>query len=174
MNKAVMRFGGFLLEHNPKTLKIKRKKSLEKQCVPNGESRAVSIKNSDIVITGTAELYGDSCFEDYARLLSLKFQNKPQLLAVPGAGVFNAVLTELSFIAEPKRSVISVEFRFDTVCGTLDCTAVSKTKYTLAENGECLWDIAYRCDVPIEKLVELNPQISGVFDLMQGDEIRLW
>ena len=29
MNNAVMRFGGFLLDHNPKTLKVKRKKELE-------------------------------------------------------------------------------------------------------------------------------------------------
>jgi len=173
MNKAVMRFGGFLLDHNPKTLKVKRKKSLVKQSLNNGESRAAAVKDSDVIITGTAELYGDSCFEEYAQLLSLKFQNKVQILAIPGVGAFSAVLTELILLAEPKHGVISLEFRFDTVCGTSDCTPISKAKTTTVQHGESLWDIAYRCGVQIEKLAELNPIISDVFDLSEGDELIL-
>lgn len=173
MNKAVMRFGGFLLDHNPKTLKVKQKKTLEKQKTSIGESRAVSVKNSDAVIMGTAELYGENRFKDYAELLYLKFQNKPQILAVPGVGAFTAVLTELSFLAEPKCGVISIEFRFDTVCAETDCTEISKEKSTKVRSNECLWDISYRCGVPIEQLVKLNPKISCVFDLNEGDEIIL-
>ena len=173
MNKAVMRFGGFLLDHNPKTLKVKRKKELERQSLKSGESRAVSVRDSDIVVTGTAELYGDSCFEQYARLMNLKFQNKVQILAIPGLGSFSAVLTELNLIAEPKYGVISLEFRFDSVCGSFDCTPISKERSASVRHGESLWDIAYRCGVPIENIVSLNPKISDIFDLSEGDEIIL-
>lgn len=173
MQLAIMRFGGMNLPHNPKTLKIAKSKKISSINLLGGESKVSGISDGISKISGIGELYGEDCFMQYERLLRLHFQNKAEVLAIPEVGAFKAVLSDITLLAEPKNNVISLSFEFQAVNDDSKGEKISENKYCTALKNESLWDISYRCNTTIEKLIELNPQIRNIMELSVGEEVRI-
>ena len=43
----------------------------------------------------------------------------------------------------------------------------------IALEDESLWDIGYKYDISVEKLLELNPEIKHPFDVSEGMEVSI-
>lgn len=172
MSYSLMRFGGITLRHNPKELAVKHTKALREH-TPIGSAPVLeSVSEQSCIIGGKGELYGERCFEMYEKLLRVRFLNKAQVLSIPDMGVYSAVLTKISAKAETHDRLIAVEFEFRTV-SMRSAENVTEEEYTLCLEGETLWDIAYRCGVPAEKLAALNTDIRNILSIEEGKKVRI-
>ncbi len=169
-----LRFSGVEMSHNPKTLKITRSKKVESVGLVGGKNRLRSISDNISKISGTGEIYGLNCFSVYEELMRLCFTNRAGVLSVPKLGTFRAVLEDISVLAEPRENFLSVAFVFRMVSGTDDPKKIMPEQFVEPIGGESLWDISYRYNVPIEKLVLLNPQIRRLFNLNGCGKVRLY
>lgn len=172
MELAVIRFAGHDLPHNPKTLKVERSKSVGSVSLLGGKNIMNSVTEKASKISGTGELYGENCFKQYNELSKIHFLNKSAVLAVPNVGVFNAVLSDLKLLAEPKNNVISISFEFTCINGE-EASKISPTEFHTVLKDESLWDISYRYNIPIENLIELNPWLRNLWNIEIGKEVRL-
>lgn len=173
MELAVMRFAGRNLPHNPKTLKAERSRGISSVSILGGKNVMKRIEEKTSKISGTGELYGKDCFEQYNELARLHFLNKADVLSVPGIGSFKAVLSDLQLLAEPKNGVISISFEFTRVDDSDAAQPISPLECHKAASGESLWDISYKYNIPIESLLALNPWIRNPWEIEVGKEVRL-
>ncbi len=173
MELAVMRFGGTSFHHNPKTLAVQYEKQLAANSLVSGKTILQRTTENPVSISGTGELYGTSCFEQWNTLLSLYAGHARGVLTVPEVGAFVAVLSQLKLSAQPVEDVLTFSFTFTVTDNPNEAATVSTEEYTVAETGETLWDIAYRTDVPIDNLVTLNPWVKSVREVDEGARVRI-
>ena len=123
-----------------------------------------------MIISGTGELYGTDCLEQFDRLLSLFRQGGQGVLAIPKITPVYAVFESLKIKGEPKPDVLEYSFVFREV---MEKKQKDKTEVYTAEEGECLWDISYKFEVPIDTLVRLNPSIKRPDISLDGRVVKL-
>ncbi len=169
---SLLRFSGVTVRHNPKELIIIKNKSINEYTGADSSVRIRSISEKPAVIKGVGELYGDDCFERYSHLMRMQMKNSPQKLCIPEMGVFTAVLTKLSAKAGVHEKLIVIEFEFRTAEGRTS-KQITSEPVTLCRQGETLWDISYRCDVPIDTLASLNTDIRNILVIPEGKRVRL-
>ena len=171
---VLLRFGGITMRHNPKTLKISRKKKISSVGLVGGLNKLDNVRDDVSKISGTAELYGDDCFVTYDKLLRMCFKNQAAVLAVPGLGAFEAAPEEIGVLAESRDKFLSVSFVFRAVGEGREAAKITSEQFIKPGRRDNLWDISYRYSVPIERLVELNPDIRKIMSLDVNKEVRLY
>ena len=173
MNDAVIRFAGIRLSHNPKTLKIQRRKKLRSERLLSGEGALETVAEEPSVISGTAELFGEECFRDFEKLSRLCKSCSFSPLSIPYFGAFRAVLSDLTLTAEPRYDHISVGFTF-RIAQDPPGDESFLPQYCRANSGDSFWDISYRFNVPVEELIELNKGIRDIMCLEDQERVRLF
>lgn len=172
MKNVPMRFDGFCFTHNPAKLKIEDTDNIVAILSPFDVPDSLRLGRRLRVIRGEGELYSADCIEQYNTLYTLYAQGHRGLLSLPHMAPMTAYLKELGLIAEPREDVLTFSFSFIEAKG--DSTPVSACDhYTVTEQGESLWDIAYRFHKGIDTLVELNPQIRYIDALNAGERVKL-
>lgn len=172
MKNVPMRFCGYTLHHNPATLKIENIGNIRELDSPCCEPQTEHLGNRLRHISGEGELYGAECIKQYRELCGLFDKGKAGLLSLPHMPALYAYLSELRLIAEPREDVLTFRFAFiESQPPAKDESSIGV--YTTQTEGESLWDIGYRFDVPIDVLVTLNPQIMYIDDLDEGERVRL-
>ena len=87
-----------------------------------------------------------------------------------GAELARQILEELKLTGYPAPDVLRYRFVFREV---MEKTAErAQTVYKAAE-GETLWDVSYRFDVVIDRLVALNPWVKRPDEPLGGREVAL-
>ena len=76
----------------------------------------------------------------------------------------------LKIKGEPKPDVLEYSFVFREV---MEKKQQDKTEVYTAEEGECLWDISYKFEVPIDTLVRLNPSVKRPDISLDGRVVKL-
>ncbi len=166
-----MRFAGVYLSHNPRELKIERRKNVSARDYTL-DSRTFLISDDVSSVLGKGELFGENCMSDLAVLQTLRKDNKISILAMPNFGAHPAVLTKLLVIAGKKTDRVEVEFGFRlTDAKKHPEITFEDTYYALA--GESLWEVSEYYGADINELVRLNPQIPDIRDLRAGEEVKL-
>ncbi len=173
MKLPVMRFAGTAFHHNPKTLTMEYKKQLAASSLISGRTVLQRTTDTPTVISGTGELYGSSCFEQWNTLLSRYAAQTRGVLTIPEAGAYIAVLSQLKLIAQPAENLLTFSFTFTVMDNPHEAQPVSTEEYTTAESDESLWDIAYRTEVPIDELTALNPWVKSVWSIDEGAQVRI-
>lgn len=79
------------------------------------------------------------------------------MLSVPNLPSIYAVFEKLEIKGEPKPNVLEYSFVFREVMEKKQKTVIT---YFDCENGQTLWDIAYKTGVKIDELVRLNPDVK--------------
>ena len=172
MNNAVMRFDGIHLSHNPKALRVQRRQTVRSErLLSGGAAETVSIEPE--IISGTAELFGESCLSDYEKLEQLCRSGRAAALSAPFLGAFSAVLTEITLAAEPREDYIAVSFTFKATANGSH-QEPKHGPYCYPDFGETYWDIADRFGTTVEELVALNPQIRSITFLTGRERVRLY
>ena len=83
MKLVPMRFKGVQWHHNPKELVFECDKAVKELNSPNGTSYIQNMGRKNMLISGTGELYGADCLEQFDRLLSLFREGGQGVLAIP-------------------------------------------------------------------------------------------
>lgn len=171
MKLVPMRFDKFDWQHNPKSLKVSCEKTTVVLTVPYTDDVLQQFGEKPIRISGVGELFGDDCLTQYNTLYELFSSSAEGVLCIPGLKPMYAYLDKLNMSADNTPSVITYSFEF--VCTQKSPKCEYHSQYIEPENGESLWDIAYRCSADIDKLLMLNPDVSNVFDLDGIKGIRI-
>lgn len=172
MKNVPMRFAGHIFRHNPSKLRIEDKANVVRLVPPFTPPDSRMLSRGLRVVSGEGELYGADCLEQYRGLLSLYERGERGILSLPKLPPMRAYLSSLSLLAENREDVLSFSFTF-TEAMNESCAVTSDSIYTVAEDGESLWDIAYDHGTDIDMLVMLNPQIRDISDLDAGEKVRL-
>ncbi len=169
MKQAPMRFKGFEWRHNPREISLECEKNTGELNFPYNGSSLSETGRKCLVIRGKGELFGEDCLEQLDSLVELFRDSGEGLLTLPGMKPFYAVFENISVTGSPKPDVLSYSFVFRESPKKSKATGLTHC----VTSGENLWDISYRFDVPIDRLVELNPQIKRPDIVDDGSVIRL-
>ena len=171
MEISPMRFKSHTWNYNPEKIKILSQKEVVESIVPLDDNITESLGRNARVVTGEGCVFGENCFEEYYSIWCVFRDNTPGVLSIPEFAVMNAYFTSLSVIGEATDNLIRYSFTFTEV---MDTTREKSPKTVhIASDGESLWDIAYKYDITVEKLLELNPELKHPFDVTEGLEVSI-
>lgn len=171
MTPANMRYKGYVWSHNPKTLKITTMQNLSEQSVMQGRARIQDFGLKSRVITGSGNLYGEDCLEQYGELIKLHNQGGSGILSLPDTPPFYAYFKSVELACDPTPKLITYNFEFvEDLWGKKENPG---SFYHTVGDGETLWDISYMYSVPVETLVDLNPQIMRLDELPVESRVKI-
>ena len=170
MKLAPMRFKGVEWHHNPREITFSCEKEINELHAPYGRSYVQNTGRRNMLIKGEGELFGDDCMEQFERLYALFQEGGSGVLAIPKLGAVYAVFEELKLKGVPKPDGLTYSFTFREVMERVP--AEVQTAYTAAQ-GETLWDVSYRFDIVIDRLVALNPWVRRPDEDVGGREVAL-
>lgn len=172
MKNAPMRFCGLTFGHNPEKLVIEAYSNVFELMPPCCEPDSVYLGERRAVIKGEGELYGADCMEQFAALEAFHRSHAVGKLTLPHRKPIYACLKELELIAAPVDDVIRYRFVF-TQAKSPRRASDSAEYCSVGSSGGSLWDIAYRYNTSVERLVELNPDISLIDSIAAGVRVRI-
>ena len=170
MKLIPMRFKGVTWRHNPRELTFESEKQINELHAPYAGCTVQDTGRRGMTVKGEGELFGDDCMEQFERLYALFQEGGSGVLAIPKLGAVYAVFEELKLKGVPKPDVLTYSFTFREVMERVP--AEVQTAYTAAQ-GETLWDVSYRFDIVIDRLVALNPWVRRPDEDVGGREVAL-
>lgn len=166
--KGNMSFKGFAFDVNPSFIEIRHRRIISEKVLLNGKSRVNSGALCPVEITGRGCFYGDNAPEKLAVLEVLHKKGGAGRLCLPQGSAYRVYFKELSFSFNSDKNRYEYSFAF------VECTNSKKSSfdfsYTLADDGENLFQIAGRCNVPVERLMALN-DFATPFSVNSGDRV---
>lgn len=173
MIQASMRFCGYTLRHNPKSIEVTDKRNLSELETPYGGSLLQDMGNGLKTVTGIGEFFGNGCMRQYKELQLLLRSGKSGLLSLPGYEPFFARFALLELTQPPAEDFISYRFVFLEESNAVPERYSDGAKLHTVEEDETLWDIAFRYDVPVETLLKENQHIRRPDCLKTGEKVSL-
>lgn len=173
MKHAPMRFCGYTLHHNPKSIEITDKRNLAELKIPYEGSLIQDMGNGLKAVMGNGEFFGPNCMSQYKMLLVLLQEGRCGLLSLSGYGPIFARLASLKLSQPPAEDFLSYRFVFIEERKEAPANFAEGEKYHTAEETETLWDIAFRYNTAVEALLNLNLQIRRPDCLKAGERVRL-
>lgn len=168
---STMRYKGYKWQHNPSSIIITTKEEIKEQMVLQSKSFVRDLGAKARVVKGSGQLVGKDCIAQYGQLLKLQSKGGSGVLSLPDTLPFYAFFKSIELACDPTPEVVTYNFEFvedlsvEPLIGDCTCHTVNME--------ETLWDISYKYNIAIEKLVELNPQISRVDELTVGEQVRI-
>lgn len=170
MNLVPMRFKGVSWRHNPREITFTCEKAVHETLAPFQKAYIQNTGRKNMVIRGEGELYGADCTEQFAALFALYRSGGSGVLAIPKLGTLRAEFESLKIKGRPRPDVLTYSFVFREV--TEHAHDDKPTSYT-PENGETLWDVSYRFDIVIDRLIALNPWVKRPDEALDGRAVSL-
>ncbi len=170
MKLVPMKFKGVQWHHNPAEIKFECEKSVNELKAPFEKAYIQNMGRKNMIISGSGELYGADCMEQFANLLGLFKQGGSGVLSIPGLPAVFAVFESLKITAQPKPDVLGYSFVFREV---MQEKSFAVPSVHFMRTGETLWDISYIYGVPIDLLVRLNPEFRRPDECMEGCAVML-
>ena len=167
---ALMRFAGFEWEHNPLKIQLQNKRVECSQVLPFYGTQVADLCDDVRVISGSGELVGEDCLEQYDELLKLYRDGRKGVLTIPGLQPVYAYFSRLCAVAQTIPDVLCYEFEFTEIDSLEDG---EEAKVYISRSGETLFDIAAETGVSVGVLVKLNPDIRRPDEVKSGREVKL-
>lgn len=170
MRLVPMKFKDYEWKHNPREISFECKKNINELKAPYLSAYIQNMGRQNMIIRGEGELVGSDCLEQFGKLFELFRQGGYGVLAIPKTEPIFAVFEEIKIIGDPKPDLLIYSFVFREVMTEKQVTRPDKYKTV---HGENLWDVSYKFGIPIDKIVELNPDIKRPDEVHLGYEVRL-
>ena len=163
-----MKFKDFEFPNNPLFIKTELAQRIKENPVLSGKSNVYHLSERAAVITADGCFWNDDGADASFKLKMLIKSRKPGWLFLPDGSCYNAYLSSVDIKEDAKKSCISYSISFVEKC------PVKNSEYdfgfTYAEENENMYDIAFRCDKSIEKLMEIN-SFPNPFSVKKGDKV---
>ena len=165
-----MSYKGFQFPVNVSSIEADYSKKVKSVIIPRGSARAQEICFNPTVIKGAGCFTGRDANEK-ANMLMTAFQSKGSAyLFSPVFSPMRMYFSKLKMSADSEKGCI--EYRFTFIEEVNSKGRRYDFGYTFALPEENLYDVANRCGVRVEKLVEANG-VKDLFSLNEGDKIWL-
>ena len=193
MNLEPMRYKDFVWPHNPRVYSIAYERKIAVGKVPFGRYVMQNMGMTYRVLRGEGEFYGPGAYDQFRRLATVFYEDKPGLLVHPLWQLSNAYFVGLSLNQEPTEDYVSYSFEFWECYDDYNLSAVRTPGGTDAENGsgtagattgragetmihtvvsgDTMWAIAVRNGLTLQELLALNPQVKNPNLIYPGDKI---
>lgn len=173
MNLEKMSYKNYVWSHNPKEIVIEEEKNIKEFLLPFSTNVLQNFGRKKRVVKGVGEFFGDACLEDFNELRGIYVNDDTGYLKLPNTEPFLAAFKLLKMSGVGSQNVITYTFEFwEKIEQNLN-KANFKNKYYTAIDGETLWNIAYKCDMTVNELARLNPQIKRPDSLKGGQRVVL-
>lgn len=168
--KGKMKFKDYVFDVNPSHIEVRHKRSINEKRLLNGRSRVQSGALHPAEIYGKGCFYGDTAYERLAVLEALHKKGGAGWLYLPQGSAYKVYFKELTVSFNSDKNRYEYSFLF------AECTNNKKPLYdfsfTIARENENLFQLADRCSVGIERLMELN-DYKTPFSVSAGDRVVL-
>lgn len=165
-----MRYKDFVFESNPKLVCVNSSRNIREVSLIDSGSAVENISRNAAVISGEGAFYGEKANEHAAALEALQHSSDSGWLFLPDGGCYNAYFKELSVKKDAGKNCVFYSFSFVENCSR------RKEEYdfeeTYAQEGENMFDIAFRCKTAVETLMKLN-NYKNPFAVSAGDRVVL-
>ena len=169
MKTVKMSYKGFVFKANPTEIKTEFSRKTASRIIPFKHSGTGVICQSPAVIKGRGKFCGEGERAQAQSLYSVFKKEGAAYLFSPVFVPVKAHFTNLEFSVNSEKECIEYAFTFtqeeNLQKGSFDFG------YTLAAEGENLFDVAGRTHTPIEKIIDLN-RFKNPFSVREGD--RIW
>ena len=168
--KGKMKFKGFSFDVNPASVEVYHKRNISEKALLSGRSRVRDEAVCPTEIHGKGCFYGENAYESLSALETLHSKGGEGWLYLPQGSVYKVYFKELSFCFNADKNRYDYSFVF------IECMNGKKPLYnfsfTIALNDENLFQIADRCNTPVEQLMALN-DYKTPFAVSAGDRVVL-
>ncbi len=164
-----MRYKDYVFPSNPAEIEVVNSKSISESALLSGDFNACENARNAAVIKASGVFYGSEADKEILSLSGLFNESGEGWLFLPGGRCYKAYFKSFTFSESADKSSVSYKLVF------LEKSAGRKEAYdfgyTFAREGENAFDIAKRCGISIEALMDCNC-IKTPFDIEEGD--RIW
>ncbi|MBR5261742.1 MAG: LysM peptidoglycan-binding domain-containing protein [Oscillospiraceae bacterium] len=187
-----MKFKDYVWPHNPKVYEIRFKKDIVSHRVPFGLYVLQNTGRSHRVLRGEGEFSGEGAYMQFRELGNVFYDSTPGTLVHPLWMTTKAYFASLELVQEPREDYVKYSFEFwecydgyDTAFKRISVNnddetseqesrpAVAEPKYYTVKNGDTMSGIAMTHSMTLEKLIELNPQVSNINLIHTGQQLRV-
>ena len=181
-----MRFKDYVWPHNPRVYEITYHRDVVSHRVPFGTYTLQNMGRGHRVLRGEGEFAGPGAYEEFKRLATVFYETTPGVLVHPLWDTTNAYFVGLRLKQEPEENYVAYSFEFwecsDTYSATITPGAAPAAEETAGETPDpfyitvqdtMLFQITKQYGIPIENLLELNPQIRNPAEILPWARIRI-
>ena len=163
-----MIFNGYTFPSNPRTIKVQSSTNYNVSSVFGENSDVQNISVNPTIVSGEGEFFGEKG-EQYCEFLMhmLKTRRAGDLI-LPREHGMTAYLTDFSYSKNAERNSVSYSFKF-----VESCTSRLENRdfcCVIAKDGENAFDIANRCNVSVNAIMQKNDFITP-FSIKSGDRV---
>ncbi len=170
MHLMKMKYKNFEFPLNPYLIKVKHSRNIAENPIIDSDSAVYNVSKNASVISGEGCFFGEKAFDFASELERLSKSDSSGWLFIPSGNCFDAYLKDLTIKSDAKRSEVFYSFTFIENCN--HSNNQREIDFIYANKDENFFDIANRCEIPIEKLLELNNR-KNPFDIYDGDKVVL-
>jgi hypothetical protein len=175
-----MRFKNYVWPHNPRIYEIHYARHLACHKVPFGLTCCRTWGRTCRILRGSGAFAGPGAYEEFKRLATVFYDNRPGLLVHPLWQESNAYFVELSLREEPTENYVAYTFEFwesfDQYGNITEAGQpgydTPKVNYHVLRPDETFWTLAAQYG-GAEALLKLNSWIRNPNTLRAGDRIRV-
>ena len=164
-----MRYKDFVFPSNPSKIEVLSSKKISEKPLINGDFNTDENSKNASVIKAQGVFYGENSDEQLQQLSRLFNESGEGWLFLPNGRCFRAYFKSLITTQSADKSSVSYGLTF--VEKSARRSSEYPFGYTFAQRGENAFDIAHRCNIAIEDLMDANC-IKTPFDIEEGD--RIW
>lgn len=174
MSKFVkLMFGSVRFLQNPEKLTVSRGIKTESFTYLDSFTKLFTAENEPCIVRGEGVILGDEADAEFLRIHSLFEEGKPQSLLIFGCPPMRAVISNLKRLTSPGNGFIQYEITFSEVPERRSKSSLECGNFAVIGENETLWDISVKYEIPVEKLMELNPGIASPWKVTEGERARL-
>ena len=192
-----MRFKNFVWPHNPRVYSITYERKIAVHKIPFGRHYLQSLGQTRRVLKGEGEFVGEGAYDTFKALATVFYEETPGTLVHPVWVTTTAWFAGLELRQEPRRDYVAYSFEFweampdgnttgltsvaagsgGTAAGGgaasgANPTAAREEWYT-GVKGDTLWELSKRYEVPLNRLIDLNPDIRNPNLIYVGQRVRI-
>ena len=161
-----MRFRTFEWPQAPYSLEITHRRQVRETTLPGSRSYAEDAGALRCVIQGAGEFTGADAMQQFLALQEAVDAGGAGVLCLPGMHPFYAVPRQLALVGKTHPNKVGYAFEFIEAEELSQTVAPERVK---VEDGETLWDLAFRFSRDIESMIAANPQIAKIRQLTPGE-----
>lgn len=165
----VVTFRGLMFPFNPSELKLEDARRVRRDFLPEAGETVRDLGEGARRISGSGTFFGENAAENYIKLQREYSRGGEGELLLPGFCPMKAVF----FALRARAAGRDVMYEFEFVRTDAAKPACEKAGYYMLGEGESLWDVSAKLEIPLCELTACNPQYASPFAPTAGERVRL-